>query len=679
MLNRGPRVSLSMAPRRRFYSACPRDCYDTCAMYAYVTEGGELERVEARCDHGMTAGFLCRKGQMIRDWVYSPERLLHPMKRVGTKGSGRFERISWDEALSTITTKMREVAMEYGPEAILPYDYAGHMGVINRYYPHRLFNRIGASEIQYTICSETGRRALSYHYGTCAGMDPDDIPNSRYIVIWGFNPAWTAQHIYRHVMRAKAQRVVVDPIRSETAEHADLHIQPRPGTDSALALGLVRYAVDRGLYDREFVAKYTHGFEELCKVAKQFDAERVCRVCNMDRGDFEAFAEGYCSTKPASILIGFGLQRNANGGEMVRAISLLPAVTGNIGISGGGFFYSTSPYFTVDLEMVQGTCPGRRGINMIKLGEALLDRGLKPPIKLLFVYNSNPAAVCPDLVKVREGLSREDLFTIVHDLFQTDTADYADIILPATSYFESFDIQFSYGGLYVALNEKAIAPRGEAMSNADLFSELMRRMGYGDMVEEPEALARKLLLSGRRYMKGITLEELKEKGFARLRTPHRPHVAFEDHIFYTPTGKIELFANFAGMSGIPPVPGYTEPVGRYPLRLLSPFHRDLSKSQYYNIASIFSARDQVLEINGVDAADRGISTGDRVRIFNENGDCLMKALISTKVKRGVVLSYAIPWPKLVGGRTVNFTTSSRTSDLGGGSTFHTNYVEVERA
>jgi anaerobic selenocysteine-containing dehydrogenase len=648
-------------------------------MYAHVTEGGVLEGVEARRDHGLTGGFLCKKGQMIRDWVYSPERLLYPMKRAGPKGSGRFERITWDEAFESIEAEMKKTIADHGPEAILPYEYAGHMGVISRYYPYRLFNRIGASELQYTICSESGKRALSYHYGTSAGMDPEDVVNSKYVVVWGFNPAWTGQHIFRQIMRAKAKRVVVDPIRSETAERADLHIQLRPGTDSALALGIIRYAVKNGLYDEEFVSRYTHGFDELCSSVATYDPERVCGICGITLRDFNAFAEGYCTTKPAAILMGFGLQRNVNGGEMVRAISLLPAITGNIGISGGGFFYSNSPYFTVDLENLKGTRPGRRSINMIKLGEALLAKDLKPPIKFLFIYNTNPAAVCPDLNKVREGLSREDLFTVVHDLFLTDTADYADIVLPATSYFETFDIQFAYGGMYVALNEKAIAPLGESMSNADVASELMRRMGHSDLVEEPETLARRLLESGRRYMKGVTLNELKREGFVRLRTPRVPHIAFEDHVFYTPTGKIELSSTFAEMNGIPPVPGYAGTKGRYPLRLLSPFHRDLSKSQYHNIPSIFSAKGQVVEISPEDAEMRNVKSGDMVKIFNERGDCTMRAMISTRVKRGVSLTYAIPWPKLVEGRkTVNFTTSSRASDLGGGSTFHTNYVEIER-
>jgi len=570
------------------------------------------------------------------------------------------------------------VVREYGPTSVLPYEYAGHMGVISRYYPYRFFNRLGASQLHYTICSEAGKRALTYHYGTPAGMDPEDVPNSRYVVFWGFNPAWTSLHLYTLVKNSKAKMAVIDPIRSETAEYADLHIQPRPGTDSALALGIANYAISNDLYDKEFVEDHTYGFDWLKEAVKGYTPEKVCRICGLEAKEFRGFAEEYCTTKPAAVLMGLGLQRNVNGGEMVRAISLLPAITGNIGKGGGGFFYSNASYFTIDWGRIKGRGKERRKINMIKLGEALLDDSLRPPIKFLFVYNSNPAAVCPDQNKVRKGLSREDLFTVVHDLFLTDTAELADIVLPATSYFETFDIQFTYGGLYVALNERAIEPLGECKSNAEVFTELSKGMGFEEIVEEPETVAEEALKTGTGYMKGITLRELRRKGFVRLRTPTVPHIAFGDLRFSTPTGKIELYSRQAEADGVPPIPAFTESRGDYPIRLITPFHRDLMKSQYFNIKSIYGADEQAVEINREDASARGIRDGDRIRIFNQRGECIMRAKISGKVRRGVALSYGIAWPKLVEGkRTSNFTTSSHTADLGGGSAYHTNYVDIE--
>ncbi|MBC7113631.1 MAG: molybdopterin-dependent oxidoreductase [Candidatus Methanomethyliales bacterium] len=660
------------------FSTCPKDCYDTCAMYTHVDDSGRIVRVEGRREHGLTRGFLCNKGQKILDWVYSPDRLKYPMKRKGPKGGGDFERITWKEAMDIIVQNLKRIIKEYGPLSVLPYEYAGHMGLLSRYYPYRFFNKIGASQLEYTICSETGKRALIYHYGTHAGMDPEDIVNSKYVVIWGFNPAWTSLHFFNLIKKSGAKTVVVDPVRSETAERADEHIQLRPGTDSALALGMANYLINNGLYDIEFVEKHTYGFSEYKETIKDYTPERVSSICGIEKSAVEHFAEEYGSTKPAAILIGLGVQRNVNGGEIVRSISLLPALTGNIGIHGGGFFYSSSAYFTVDYDMLKGSTGERRKINMIRLGEALLDEELKPPIKFLFVYNSNPAAICPDLNRVREGLSRDDLFTVVHDLFMTDTAEFADVVLPATSYFETFDVHFTYCGLYVSVNEKAIEPIGESRSNYEVFTELARMMGYNDIIEDPERLTDRVLRSGTGFMKGITLERLREKGFMRLNTPSAPHVAFYDLRFNTPSGKIEFYSRAAEADGLPPIPGYTKVDGDYPLRFITPFHRDLLKSQYFNIRSIYSEEWMVIEINKEDAEARGIKDGDLVKVYNKRGSCTMKAKISSRVKKGVVLSYGIPWPKLVRGGTPNFTTSSAVSDIGGGSTYHTNYVEVEK-
>lgn len=663
----------------RFFSVCPRDCYDTCIMYSAVREG-KLCSVSARKENALTGGFLCKKGQKIIEYVYSPDRLKHPLKRAGRKGEGKFERISWDQAFDLIAKEMERAISEYGPQSILPYSYAGHMGILNRYFPQRLFNKIGASDLEYTICSSAGKEALRYHYGTAAGMDPEDLENSSLVVFWGMNAAWTAQHIYALVRKSGARVFAVDPVRTETASRAHIHLQPKPGTDSALALGVINYAIENGLHDQEFIKNNTIGFDSLRERVGKFTAASVCETCGIDKSEFEDFAEGCCKLKPAAFIIGLGLQRNSNGGEMVRAVSLIPAVTGNVGVRGGGFFYSNSQYFTADLTVVSGRPDvERRRINMVRLGEALLSKDLAPPIKFLFVYNSNPAAVCPNQPKVREGLAREDLFTVVHDLFLTDTADFADLVLPATSFFECFDIHTTYGGLYIALNQKAIEPVGEAKSNYDLFRELSVRMGHPELDEDPEKVAERFLETGTGFMKGITLRQLKEDGFVRLRTPSIPHVAFSDLKFSTPSGKIELHSMTAEMEGRPGVPGFSSVRGELPIRLLSPFHRDLSKSQYHNVAAIFGGDAQIVEISPGDAAKRGIRDGDRVKVFNRVGECTMIAKISGRVKEGVAVTHGIAWPKLLeGGRNVNFTTSDETSDLGGCSTFHTNFVEIAK-
>lgn len=674
-----------------YRSTCSKNCPDTCCLLTHVKDN-RIVKVEGDSTHPITRGFLCSKGYMFKEQVYSRERILYPMKRIGRKGEGKFKRISWESAYTIIVKKLKEVKKHYGSEAVLPYSYSGTMGIVNRYFPYRFFNRYGASRLEGDLCDAAGATALQYVYGTTVGMDPLDFLNSKVIVLWGKNAAWTNLHGFRIVQEARekneAKVVVIDPIKTFTASKADIHLQPYPGTDSALALGMMNVIISKKLYDKEFIEKHTTGFDRLTERVKSFTPDEVEKITQVPSSQIIEVAELYAKRKPVALQIGAGMQRNINGGEMIRAISCLPALTGNLGFKGAGFLYSNGAFWELNFDKITGKhlAPKikRRSINMVQLGEALLDRNIKPPIKFLFIYNSNPAAVCPNQTKVREGLSRRDLFTVVHEIFQTDTVDYADIVLPATSFFEQLDIHFPYFGLYVAINEKAIDPLGESKSNIDLFRELAKRMGYTDkpLLQSAEEVIHFILKNKIIVSKGITLERLKSEGFVLITTPEAPYVAFRDKKFRTPSGKIEFYSKKAKEDGHDPLPNFI-PIkkdGKYSIRLLSPSCKYLIHSQFHNTRRIRELLEYpVLEISKEDCEKRGIKNDDWVIVENERGNCLLKVKLSKSVKKGVAVTYNAFWPKLSPDhKNVNFTTPDCLADMGGNSTFHTNFVKIKK-
>ena len=512
--------------RRRFKVVCPHDCPDTCVMTVDV-EDGRAVALGGDPDHRFTRGFLCAKVNRYLERVYSPERILHPLRRAGRKGEGRFERISWDEALTTIAERLRAVAAAHGPQAILPYSYAGNMGLLSYgSMDRRFFHALGASLLDRTICSTAGAAGYKATIGKSIGFDPEAIVHARLILAWGANIVSSNVHLWPFIEEARrrgARLVTIDPYRSRTAEHSDRHLALYPGTDAALALGMMHVVFRDGLEDRDYLERYTTGAAELRARAAEWTPARVAATTGLAVAEVEWIAHEYATTRPTAIRLNYGLNRHAGGGMAVRTIACLPALVGDWRHAGGGVLLSTSGAFPVAEAALQRpdlVPPGTRTLNMSQLGRILSDPTLAPPVKALFVYNSNPAAVAPEQEKVRAGLAREDLFTVVHDLFQTDTVDFADIVLPATTTLEMFDIHKPYGQLYVSLSRPAIAPLGESLPNTEVFRRLAERMGLADpcLRESDEEMARQAFDWDHPHMKGISYERLEREG---SRAPRR--------------------------------------------------------------------------------------------------------------------------------------------------------------
>lgn len=643
------------------FNSCPRDCYDTCAIVTRV-RNGRLHSLDANDKQPFTHGFLCPKGQGMIRYVYSKQRLLHPMKRVGKKGEGRFKRISWADALGEIADQISKRSTEFGTDSILQYDYAGTMGFIQRYFPSRFFNAIGASRVTHTICSRAGDKALELVWGSSLGMLPEEIEKCRLIVVWGMNPAWSSPHGIEIIKRAQkkgAKLYVIDPVRTATAE-LGIHLQIRPATDAAMALGCVNHIVANRLYHEDFVRTKTTGFDRLAEISKKYDLNEMARVTGLRTRDMEDFIADYVSLRPSCIMMGYGMQRNRNGGDMVRAISTLPALIGER----RGFFYSTD-LCDFDMDYLEGTSlTSRKKVryNMVDLGRTL-EQGR---IKMMFVYNSNPLATLPNQSLVRKGMARDDLFTVVHDLFMTDTADYADIVLPATSTFEHFDIHASYFHQFLSINEKAIEPLGEAKSNSDLFRMLASEMHLTsrELFEDDEKVA-KTLISKSRAVDG-TFQDLKKKGFVKLKVPNRS-------VYKTPSRTIELYSSKAVAEGLGGTPAHVEVQSKLPYQLLTPVHRLLSRSQYH---TEHPEIEPVVYINSWDAANEEVEDGGTVTLTNEFGEWAAKAEVSDIVPRGVLLSYSALWPKLSGGGSVNFLTTDFVQRYGSNSAYNSTFVRI---
>jgi len=712
-----------MTPLKQVRGVCPHDCPDTCGMVVTVdVSSGRAIDLRGDKNHPFTRGFLCQKVNHYLERVYHPDRLLYPMQRTGRKGEGRFERISWEAALRQIAERFREIAASAaGPQAILPYSYAGTLGKLQYgSMDRRFFHHLGASLLDRTICATAGAAGCEITLGTRAVIDPEAAIHARYIIHWGSNTSVTNIHFWSivHQARKRGARVVaIDPHRSRTAERSDWWIPIRPGTDAALALGLMHILFREGWQDQDYLDRYCLGAEELrARVQSEYPPEKVARITGIPVDAIEQLAGEYGRSRqryggPALIRLNYGLQRHGGGAMAVRTICCLPAITGDWRYPGGGALLSTSKLFSLDgdaLERPDLIPPGTRTINMVQLAEALHGELPGPPILALFVYNANPASVCPNQRKVLSGLSREDLFTVVHDQFLTDTARYADLVLPATTQLEHFDIHTSYGHLYLQVNLPAIAPQGEAIPNTELFRRLAKALGWNDPwfqtsdedlaraalrepVDHPSNPCRPIVHAFPAFpgntIPAMTLEQLKQVGPVRLELP-LDWAPFATGQFPTPSGKCELYSEREKAAGRDPLPHYIPPhedpqtrpelAERYPLQLVSPPSPPFLNSTFANIDCLKKAAGEpTLEIHPVDALTRGLSTGQMATIYNDRGCFQARVLLAETVPPGVVATFGLWWAKdTANGFNCNATTSTALTDLGGGATFFDNLVEV---
>jgi anaerobic selenocysteine-containing dehydrogenase len=681
--------------------ACPHDCPDTCAMLVTV-EHGRAVRVAGDPEHPFTKGFLCAKVNRYIERTYHEQRLASPLHRTGPKGSGRFTPVSWESALEEIGERLGAIATSNdGPQAILPYSYAGTMGLLQgSSMDRRFFHQLGASRLDRTICSMAGTVGMRMTVGANVGADGEGIPESDLVLLWGTNTLTANPHLWPFVLRARergARIVAIDPICTRTAAQCDEWIPIRPGTDAALALGMMHVLFARGLEDRDYLERYTLGHDALRERAAEWTPARTSAVTGLSEEIIVALSERYGRASAAFIRVNYGLQRHAGGGMAVRNIACLPAITGHWRRAGGGVQLSTSANFTFNRAALErpDLGPAARTINMIRLGEALTQRDAGvggPPVRALVVYNSNPAAVAPDRNAVLRGLAREDLFTVVLEHFQTDTADWADIVLPATTQLEHWDLHLAYGHHYASLNRPSIAPLGEALPNTEIFRRLAASMGMRDahFQDDDLALIRQALDTNAPKLQGVTFEQLLERGWMRLNVP-TPYLPYAEGGFTTPSGKCEFVSQRMAELGLDPLPAYIPPyesverdpalVARYPLTLISsPAHTFLNTT-FANITSLRrQAREPEVLLHPADAERRGISPGMRVTVHNDRGAFAATARVEPSIREGVAWAPSIWWGKLAGDdANANQTTSQRETDLGHGPVFYDNQVEVEAA
>ncbi|MFO0841267.1 MAG: molybdopterin-dependent oxidoreductase [Gemmataceae bacterium] len=678
--------------------ACPHDCPDTCGVITEVA-GGKAVGFRGNPDHPITQGWLCAKVRPYLDHVYHPDRLTHPLRRVGPKGAGQWERVSWDSALREIGDRWKGTIAEYGAEAILPYSYSGTLGLVQLTVANgRFWNRLGASQLQRTICCAAAQYAITATVGAIWSAPYEDVLHSRLVLLWGHNPISTAPHFMpflRQAQRNGCKVVVIDPRRTATAKTADMHVAARPGSDGVLAMGLARLLVERNLHDESWLQAHTFGWFEFRERLARFPLDRVAAETGVSGEQISELASLYGTLKPGLLKTTDGVNRNYNGGQNVRAMCALPAITGQYGTRGGGLSYSTSGYVKWDAEAIhkRSHCPRPgRAVNMNRLGAALLGEVQAPPIKSLFVFGANPVTSSPNAGKIIEGMRREDLFTVVHDLFLTDTADYADLVLPATSQLEQTDLNKAYGHTLLTYNAQAIPPLGESKSNWEVMGLLARAMGF----EEPwlhqsadEVIDEVLTATAATepHFRGITLERLRREGHVPLNIPSK--VPFEDGVFPTRSGKVQLAAPALAGVGYDPLPGE--------------FRRDLddgetgwpaaealtlvSGASYHFVSSSFAnqrglldrAGPPVVEVHPDDARARGIADGEDVILANGRGELTLRAVVTDAVRPGVVASPKGRWGRLSGGRNVNWLTTDALADFAGQSCFHSTRVWLRRA
>ena len=659
-------------------------------------EAGRITDVAGDSRHPFTRGVICGKVHDYAERVYGPTRVVTPLRRVGPKGEGRFEPIGWDEAVDEIAHRWRRVIAQWGPEAILPFSYGGTLGLVQNRAGHSLFYALGASRLDRTICVSTAYAGWQGTLGTVTGNDSEQMVDSELIVLWGINASHThinAMTLVKQARRRGAFVVCVDPYRTPTARLADWHLMPRPGTDGALALGVMHVLIGEGRVDQDYIQRATLGFTALAQHVKQYDPERVAAITGLAAPDIVAFAHRYGATRAAFIRVGIGLSRHDNGGMTCRTIACLPAVTGAYAHPAGGALLASSSAFGLSNEVVERPdlmpTPAPRLINMIQLGRALTDPDLTPPVKALYVYNANPAAVVPNQELVLRGLSREDLFTVVHEQHLTDTTDYADLVLPATTSMEHTDCYKSYGHFYVQLARPVIAPEGEARSNWAVTRLLAPAMGLRDphFSKSEDDLIREALASGDPSIEGITLPRLEAEHSVRLRIG-RPYLPFADGA-PTPSGKVEFLSETMARAGLPALPTYTplvegpehtELTRRYPLQCIVPPNRFFLNSSFSQ-SELMRRRQRgpAVLLHPVDGAARGIQSGDAVLVRSARGEARFTAELTDDTREGVAVVEGIWWSKhQPGGRGVNALTDDRTADMGGGPALHSNLVQVER-
>jgi anaerobic selenocysteine-containing dehydrogenase len=676
------------------HSVCALDCPDACSLLINV-EDGKGSKLRGNPDHPVTRGFLCGKVARYLDREYSPERLLYPLRRTGNKGAAEFQRISWDNALEEIAERLQAISDEFGPESILPYSYAGTMGYLNGSgMDRRFFHRLGASRLDRTICSSAGGAGLMASLGYRYGTEPEQFRHSKLIIAWGANILGTNVHLWPFIVEARrngARFYVIDPHQNRTGKAADRWFPIHPGSDAALALGMMHVILRESLYDAEYVAQFTRGLDELCRETAVYTPERVQHLTGIAADDVVALAREYATTHPSTIRLNYGVQRSERGGLAVRAITCLPALTGSWKEVGGGLQLTTSGAFATDkaalerpdLQRLSPLGKAACVVNMSQLGHALNELS-EPPVKALFVYNSNPAGVAPNQSSVWRGLKRADLFTVVIEQVLTDTARHADIVLPCTTFLEHTDLYLAYGHYYLQLARPALPAPGETLRNTEIFRRLAARMGLTDpcLQDSDDDMIRQALDSSSPFLCGITLEELDRRHFIRLRLTEgcAPFLPFREGGFGTSDGKFHFHASTLAYQ--PPAEsrlGDAPLVERFPLEMISPKNDDSMNSTFGNRDDV-DRQTAVVTLHPADAEKRHIRTGDQVRLYNERGSIVFEAKVEETVAPGVVSAPSTRWPsKAADGQNVNILTSERQTDIGNGPVFYSCLVEVERS
>lgn len=670
------------------HATCPHDCPDSCLMDVTI-DNGRAVKITANKEHPFTRGALCAKVNKFLDRVYAPDRLLYPVRRIGPKGPGaQFERISWDEALAIVVAKMRAAIAEHGPQSILPYSYRGNNGVYqSNGLDRRFFHALGASTLARTICAGGLYGALAYS-DVFMGFAPEGLVESKLIIFWASNPLNTGMHVWHLVQEAKkrgAKVVVIDPYRSRTARVSDEHVFLRPGTDAALALAMMKVIEEEGLTDQDYIEKFTVGYEPFATRLRSLFLPQLSQLCDVPVATIQRLARELATTRPAAVRIGVGIQRSGGGAAAVRAVACLPAQTGAWREVGGGLCNFGGAMFTAqDLGKAMRpdlSPPGTREINMVRLAEHLLDPSFDPPIKVLYNYNCNPAVSLPDQPALRRALQRPDLFTVVHDMFLTDSADYADIVLPATSPFEHDDAVLAYGGDFGGFSRRIIEPLGETKSNAEVFHLLGKALG----ITEPAVYATAEELMADTLRRTVPVEQFTRQPF--LKTTSAPNLLPRAQGgFHSPSGKFEFYCEKLAQDGHDPLPSFVPPHetlsdGPYPLNFLPRKHKDSLNSSYGHLPVMRrqESEDRTIEMHPNDATARGLRDGEEVCVFNDRGAFVMPLKVSQNVAPGTIATFWGWWDKLSGGKgNVNNVTSAKLTDLGGGGTFYDCRVEVER-